>query len=668
MKRADMQKFLQEHPNALNRVQQAIAVQKEMQEIKAKAIADGTFMKAPNGKPTKLNERQWLQVRTKNFINWFGDWINDPANASKVVDENGEPLVVWHGSKTSNGITIFNDGPTYFSDRFTASSYTPSSFVAKDETDYMYPCFLNIKSPKLINGNGSYWNNVNGMSTDDIIKSIDRNEDGIIIKDIKDYSEFAQGNPDLSIDLLEEAPLHTDYVTTNPNQIKSATDNNGMFSTENDDIQAMVIGKKGAESLDAAEEATTRMDNLSVANDMEKAGKDALTIKRATGWERGADGKWRYEVEDLQLVDKIVKQLSDETILDYHYHDYQEDTYYTKERFNQMENEGFEFDPWVKKEYIPNTFKVTDIIKQNKAFNSLVKAYPKLKNLTIIIDSYKGPGISDYQNRGSYDKSTNTLTINLATPKEFISVLNHELQHVLQDLEGFSYGANLGQFENHPEIVKQKNIVDNAYKKLIKAQKDREAGILSIDDYFHFYDALRKEDEKLHNLPYELYRRVAGEVEARTVEKRLGLSMEERRNSLFTDDMYKDVAKKDLVFLQDELENSIAESRKGISRHNKNDVSAFHLSRDYYEVSNEIFKIPSEKKYKREIQSFIQTLPETTDRSKGIWYLSKDGKRTFRINTSVENFEDNKKETGYGFEVADWYNIENLIQNNTKNL
>ena len=32
------------------------------------------------------------------FKRWFGDWENDPANASKVVDENGEPLVVYHGS------------------------------------------------------------------------------------------------------------------------------------------------------------------------------------------------------------------------------------------------------------------------------------------------------------------------------------------------------------------------------------------------------------------------------------------------------------------------------------------------------------------------------------------------------------------------------------------
>ena len=50
------------------------ATVKEMADIKEKAIADGTFMKAPNGKPTNLTERQWLQVRTKAFKDWFGDW------------------------------------------------------------------------------------------------------------------------------------------------------------------------------------------------------------------------------------------------------------------------------------------------------------------------------------------------------------------------------------------------------------------------------------------------------------------------------------------------------------------------------------------------------------------------------------------------------------------
>ena len=52
----------------------APAVQRECEEIKAKAIANGTFMKAPNGKQSKLDERQWLHVRTKAFKEWFGDW------------------------------------------------------------------------------------------------------------------------------------------------------------------------------------------------------------------------------------------------------------------------------------------------------------------------------------------------------------------------------------------------------------------------------------------------------------------------------------------------------------------------------------------------------------------------------------------------------------------
>lgn len=53
---------------------------------------------APNGKPSNLPERLYAQVRTKEFKDWFGDWQNDPKNASKVVDENGEPLVVYHNT------------------------------------------------------------------------------------------------------------------------------------------------------------------------------------------------------------------------------------------------------------------------------------------------------------------------------------------------------------------------------------------------------------------------------------------------------------------------------------------------------------------------------------------------------------------------------------------
>jgi hypothetical protein len=60
---------------------------------------------APNGKPSNLTPEQYKLVRTPEFKAWFGDWENDPANASKVVDINGEPLVVYHG--TNSDFNIF---------------------------------------------------------------------------------------------------------------------------------------------------------------------------------------------------------------------------------------------------------------------------------------------------------------------------------------------------------------------------------------------------------------------------------------------------------------------------------------------------------------------------------------------------------------------------------
>lgn len=78
----------------------------EEAEIVARAKADGTYMKAPNGKQSNLSPRQWVQVRTKAFKDWFGDWENDPDNSSKVVDENGEPSVMWH--ETGNEFSIFD--------------------------------------------------------------------------------------------------------------------------------------------------------------------------------------------------------------------------------------------------------------------------------------------------------------------------------------------------------------------------------------------------------------------------------------------------------------------------------------------------------------------------------------------------------------------------------
>lgn len=62
---------------------------------KAERDSEGHLL-APNGQVSHLSEEQYVQVRTKAFKDWFGDWEKDPDNASKVVDENGEPLAVYH--------------------------------------------------------------------------------------------------------------------------------------------------------------------------------------------------------------------------------------------------------------------------------------------------------------------------------------------------------------------------------------------------------------------------------------------------------------------------------------------------------------------------------------------------------------------------------------------
>src|SRR5574344_1464565 len=147
---------------------------KELQNIKQQAINNGTFMKAPNGNKTNLNEQQWLQVRTKAFKEWFGDWENDPANASKVVDENGEPLVVYHttNDKLANTFEQFNTFKTNTEGNesaiYTTNSLDMSSSYSQDEYyRNTRAFFVNNKNPYIIDGKGTRRDNINLMDEKD---------------------------------------------------------------------------------------------------------------------------------------------------------------------------------------------------------------------------------------------------------------------------------------------------------------------------------------------------------------------------------------------------------------------------------------------------------------------------------------------------------------------
>ena len=65
-------------------------------EIERKAKDDGTWMKAPNGKDSKLGQKQWVMVRTDVFKNWFGDF---EKQATREFLVSGEPVATLRGER-----------------------------------------------------------------------------------------------------------------------------------------------------------------------------------------------------------------------------------------------------------------------------------------------------------------------------------------------------------------------------------------------------------------------------------------------------------------------------------------------------------------------------------------------------------------------------------------
>ena len=368
---------------------------------------------------------------------------------------------------------------------------------------------------------------------------------------------------------------------------RSRAFNEAVNSDEN--IRFMFAGEKGAAEADKAEEKTYRMDNLKVAEKMERGKKDAKAIKLATGWERGADGKWRYEMPDAKIKDmkdigggNIVKRFDDDML-------------------------------W-------NDGKLANVIDAPGLF----EAYPQLKDVRIDTDAI----MNDMPSNGEYNPKTNTITIHADELKYMNSILNHEIQHAIQSIEGFATGGNedsvrsriedrmqniedaanvaagtLDEYRNistrlvrlelarkwkkNPnsflkssamfsapgygpftpkkeaiEIGQQladtwiddaKRFVDSRSERLLAGEdKMDEAKVLAkwknewhnkyVDwkDFKEEFDQLDKAIKDLSD--YQLYHALAGEVESRNVQNRLGMTDEERRNSLAeeTEDVNRD--------------------------------------------------------------------------------------------------------------------------------
>lgn len=346
------------------------------------------------------------------------------------------------------------------------------------------------------------------------------------------------------------------------------------------------IGEQGAERADHAEEVTTRLDNLSVAREMEVAKKDAKAIKLATGWERGADGKWRYEIPDLKYFgkgdagykkargkqpwSKELDGLSDRIF------DGEELSESEYQRFDELSQEEEKF----KTDYL-NREKphLADWVENDELF----KAYPDLKRVKLVFTDQLPANMG-----GSYNERDHTIVVNTNYVGDIASVLAHEVQHAIQKIEGFARGGNPESMqerfdaakeewrarawadalrdkademgEHYNQAAVEKALIDE-YKEMgmdndewMPNKETRMKGF----NYFARGYADRSLDEDIKNFrlnestrsefsPYVEYTKLGGEVESRNVEHRMNMTPEERMASLAAET--EDVSREDQIFL-----------------------------------------------------------------------------------------------------------------------
>lgn len=237
--------------------------QRQYEEVRNKYFGTDEWLKVRDKETgelidSALPERLWIQVRTPLFKNWFGDWENDPQNASVVVDEYGEPKVVYHGTSTG-GFTEFEGRMWFVDNADVALSYVMNAdghiIKGKDlEKDEMrtlplagrYAVFLNIRNPLEVDFSGEMFSSTrisqeqlperlrgrvissSYLPTTEFLAQEAEVEgrDGTVFHNIVDpgsYAEEVVGGDDFDF------PSATVYVTQNALQVRSATDNTGIY-------------------------------------------------------------------------------------------------------------------------------------------------------------------------------------------------------------------------------------------------------------------------------------------------------------------------------------------------------------------------------------------------------------------------------------------------------
>lgn len=297
--------------------------QKNLPKGKEPTSVDGTAIDKGLNKLREWAETKYQlaePIKSENFKKWFGDWENDPKNASKVVNEKGEPLLMYHGSPEK--FTIFDSEfmSLHGSSKGYGFYFSPDKNMAQWYGDLMQ-VYLDIKNPlskdKL---------SISRKEMKNLILDVEKNiaekwgsEDGTLLDNFGDTRRYGRDRVlEDAIDMLMENESDVDvfgelkniggdydsvaksfrkilgkdgiitpkeYIVFESNQIKSATDNIWTFDANNPDIRYQKHG---------------------VANPLEKE----ISAQRAIQLENIRNGRSVQELADhygidIQIVDKI---------------------------------------------------------------------------------------------------------------------------------------------------------------------------------------------------------------------------------------------------------------------------------------------------------------------------------------------------------------------------
>ncbi len=306
------------------------------------------------------------------------------------------------------------------------------------------------------------------------------------------------------------------------------------------------------------------LESLREAQEMLSAGADMESIRKATGWHEGMDGKWRWEIDDSKMEyhragdalfgrnhpEYAEQQRLEQKML------YGELTETEQARLRALtETWGRERNRLSERVERGNA-RLEDVLDHEELFH----AYPQLRHVRVVFDETP-KGVL-----GSFSAEGNQITISEELRDAPQDVLIHEIQHAIQNAEGFAKGSNRQYWEekltNGDEI--QSKGFQEAREKLIQFQLDEaneevlalrdqleKAG--ELDDGFREYDRIWEEAERrgldkkineyydlrenyydqLHkpqrSVPSELYYNTAGEIEARDAANRRPMSGETRK-------------------------------------------------------------------------------------------------------------------------------------------